>query len=419
MLPFSEARFQYQELLDGRPGRLFDGPSLRLLESPWANAGTGDLLARMEQDVSIAGNCFLTVRSGRLVRLRPDWVTIVSGVRGNGDAGPLSLDSEVLGYVYQPAGVGVGRYEPEVLSVDQVAHYAPIPDPEAQWRGMSWLTPVLREVAADSAATVHKETFFRRGAQLGVVVKYPAQLSADEVARVAEVFRRGHAGVGKAYETLHLGGGADVTTVGTDLRQLDFRATQGAGESRIAAAAGVGAIIARFSEGMAGSSLNAGNYAAAKRQFADMTLRPLWRSAAGTLTKFVDVPTSARLWPDLRDVEFLKDDLKDAVQITSVQASTIRVLIDAGFAPDAAIDAVEAGDLSRLEGKHSGLYSVQLQALSDGSESSSARQLSAAEILQKVYLAVGAGVISADEARQIANAAGANLTGPAPAPIGG
>jgi hypothetical protein len=47
-----------------------------------------------------------------------------------------------------------------------------------------------------------------------------------------------------------------------------------------------------------------------------------------------------------------------------------------------------------------------------------------AELLQKIYLAVTAGVISADEAREIANRAGAGLIGPAPekpapAPFGG
>lgn len=49
--------------------------------------------------------------------------------------------------------------------------------------------------------------------------------------------------------------------------------------------------------------------------------------------------------------------------------------------------------------------------------SSSKRDLDVAEVLQKVYLAVGK-VITADEAREIVNAAGANLTGPAPAQEG-
>ena len=58
---------------------------------------TGDLLARMEQDVSLAGNAFIWDAPGedRLVRLRPDWTTIVSEVVHVGGGGwyrrPLGL----------------------------------------------------------------------------------------------------------------------------------------------------------------------------------------------------------------------------------------------------------------------------------------------------------------------------------------
>jgi hypothetical protein len=93
-----------------------------------------------------------------------------------------------------------------------------------------------------------------------------------------------------------------------------------------------------------------------------MTLRPLWRNAASSLAKLVAVPSGARLWYDPRDIEFLKEDRKDAAEILSTSAQTIKALVDAGYTPDAVVDAVDAGDLSRLTGQHSGLYSVQLQA---------------------------------------------------------
>jgi hypothetical protein len=75
----------------------------------------------------------------------------------------------------------------------------------------------------------------------------------------------GHAGVANAYKTLYLTAGADATVVGKDLQQLDFKVVQGAGETRIAAAAGIHPVIVGLSEGLAGSSLNAGNFAAARR----------------------------------------------------------------------------------------------------------------------------------------------------------
>ena len=363
-MPFSEARFGYQEIIDGRPGRLRGGAGLELLDSPWPNATTGELLWRMEQDVSLAGNFFATtVGVGdrrRIRRLRPDWVTIVSGVPDDDKASPFHLDAEVLGYIYQPRGVA-NPPAPVLLTPERVVHYSPVPDPECQWRGMSWIQSVVPDVLADNEATNHKLKFFKNGTVSNMVVTYDATVKPESVTRFATMFDQAHAGTHNAYKTIHLGGGADAKALAADLKSLDFKGTQGAGETRIAAAAGVGAIIARFSEGMQGSSLNSGNYGAAKRQFADMTLRPLWRTAAASLSKFAQPPAGSRLWYDDRDIEFLKDDLKDQVAILQQQAATVNTLVTAGYAPDAVIDAVEANDLSRLAGKHSGRYSVQLQ----------------------------------------------------------
>lgn len=409
-MPFSEARFQYQELVDGRPGRLRDGPGLELLHNPWTNATTGELLWRMEQDTSLAGNFYATPvgeRQQHLRRLRPDWVTILSGVRDEPDASPFDLNAEVLGYIYHPREPNGRRRDPVLLTPDRVVHWSPIPDPEAQWRGMSWITPVVREIQADSAATKHKLQFFETGATLGYVVKYDATVKPADFTKYVELFEAAHAGADNAYKTLHLGGGADVTTVGADFKQLDFKATQGAGETRIAAASGVGAIIARFSEGLAGSSLNQGNYAAAKRQVADMTLRPQWRSAAGALSKLTTPPPNARLWYDVRDVEFLKEDRKDSAEIQSLQAQTNKALVDAGYVPESVVVAVEANDFTRLV--HSGLYSVQLQSPGGSDPTAPLPPAQLAELFQKIYLAVANGVITATEARQIANRAGAGL----------
>ena len=85
----SEARFQFQTMTDGRPGELYDRPRLGILHRPAPNMTTGEFISRMEQDASLAGNSYATVVNGRLRRLRPDWVTIVSGVRGDPDASPF------------------------------------------------------------------------------------------------------------------------------------------------------------------------------------------------------------------------------------------------------------------------------------------------------------------------------------------
>ena len=371
-LVFSEARFQWREFRNGRPGNLFGSPELALLERPWPNGTTGELLTRMEVDLSLAGNFYATTADdqGRLGRaaagggrrlshLRPDWVTIIVGSR-SGD--PRAADAHPVGYLYEPpvsSGTGA-RSQPVLLMPDEVCHYSVLPDPTARYRGMSWLTPVLREISADRAATSHKLKFFENGATLNTAVSLDKDVTPEIFDEFVERFKASHEGSGNAYRTLFLGGGADVTAVGTDMRQLDFKATQGAGETRIAAASGVGAVVAQFSEGMQGSSLNAGNYAAARRRVADALFRPLWRTASAALQTLVTPPrSSASLWYDDRDIAFLQEDEMDAAEIMSRKMLTIESGVRAGFKPETVVDAVDSGDLARLE--HTGLYSVQLQ----------------------------------------------------------
>jgi hypothetical protein len=224
---------------------------------------------------------------------------------------------------------------------------------------MSWLTPVLREIMGDQAATEHKLMFFENGATPNMVVSMSPDIQPSKFREWEEIFRESTEGVANAYRTLFLGGGADVNVVGSHFQQIDFKETQGAGETRIAAAAGVPPVIAGFSEGLQAATYS--NYGQARRRFADGTMRPLWRNAAGSLSRLLTVPTAAELWYDDRDVPFLQDDQVDAAQVQATKASTINTLITAGFKPDAVVQAVMADDLKRLDREHTNMFSVQLQ----------------------------------------------------------
>jgi phage portal protein BeeE len=355
---FSEARFQFRQIRGGRPGDFFGNRDLAILERPWTNGTTGDLLTRMLQEADFAGNAFYTIRSGELRRMRPDWVSIVMGSHDDPSVTPADLDAELLAYAYWPGGHLSGR-DPIVLMPDEVAHFAPTPDPMACYRGMSWLTPVVREIMSDGAATEHKLAFFRNGATPQVVVSFDKDMKEETFQRFVRKMNVDHQGASNAYRTMYLGGGADVTVVGADLKQLDFKATQGAGETRIAAAAGVHPTIVGLSEGMQGSSLNAGNFNMARRLFAEGTLSTLWRNVAASLSTLVPPPPGAELWCDTRDVPFLREDQKDAADIQREEAGTISSLINAGYTPDSVVSAVVAKDWTLLV--HTGLYSVQLQ----------------------------------------------------------
>jgi phage portal protein BeeE len=360
MSVFSEARFIWRGFNKGLPGRLFSTPDMDILEQPWPRATTGDLLMNMVLSADIGGNAYVarTMEDpDRLRVLRPDWVTIVMGDReGRPLESASQFDAEIIGFIYAPPD---GQTAPEVLLVDEVAHWAPIPDPLARFRGMSWLTPVIREVQADQAATMHKLAFFENGATPQLVVSFDKEVTQDQFQAFVAKMDDSHSGWRNAYRTIYLGAGATPTVVGKDLQQLDFSNTQGKGETRIAAASGIHPVLIPLSEGMQGSSLNAGNYAAARRSTADTTFRPLWRHVCGCLAQIIPPPNGSELWYLEQFIPFLREDARDAAEIEQIKASTIANLVKEGFTSESAIGAVTNQDMTLLV--HTGLRSVQLQ----------------------------------------------------------
>lgn len=354
---FSQIRFQWQALNKGRPSELFSTAELGMFERPWEGATTADMLARTINDSDLSGNSYWTRYLDEMIRLRPDWVDIVLESRVVGrDGDKLQiLGSRRIGYLYHEGGRGQG--EPVPLPVTEVAHYAPIPDPLATFRGMSWLTPVIREVQADESMTKHKSKFFANGASPNMIVKHAPTVTPKQAREFKQALDEEYAGVENAYKVMHLGGGADATVVGSNLQQVDFKVVQGGGETRVAAAAGVPPIIVGLSEGLASATYS--NYSTARRRFADGTLHPLWTNLAGSMQRLVTVPNGSRLWCDTRDVPFLREDSKDAAEIAMTQASTMRSLIEGGFDPDSVQRAVMSGDYGLLS--HTGLVSVQLR----------------------------------------------------------
>lgn len=362
MLVFSSIRFEWQRMLEGKPSDTWaNDRQLRILQRPWGNGTTQDLLVQMIQDADLAGNAYITydATADELVRMRPDWVDILLQPRhfhgGPSEVGGGQIGWRKVGFIYYEKGDRSGN--PVVLLPDEVAHFSPIPDPMADYRGMSWLTPVLREIRADQSMTRHQQKFFDNGATVNLIVKYQPGMTLDKIKAFKELMEEGSVGTENAYKTLHIAPGADPVPVGANMRQIDFKSVRGAGETRIAAAAGVPPVIAGFSEGLAAATYS--NYAQARRRFADGTMHPLWQNAAGSLESLLVLPDDAnRLWYDAKDVPFLREDEKDAAEIQASEAVTINGLITAGWIPDSVIAAVLSGDWRLL--KHSGRMSVQL-----------------------------------------------------------
>jgi hypothetical protein len=113
---------------------------------------------------------------------------------------------------------------------------------------MSWLEPVIREITADNAMTTHQIKYFENGATPNLVVSLDSTMNQSAFERWISAFRNNNEGVANAYKTMYLAGGANATVVGSKLE--DFKTVKGHGETRIAAAARVPAVIAGISEGL-------------------------------------------------------------------------------------------------------------------------------------------------------------------------
>lgn len=355
LLVFSEARFQWQQLVSGRPGNLFGTPALSILEEPWPGATTRDLLAVAELDVATRGMSPWVRDPGDdryLLRLDPNYVKILTRAAVDQVSGQ-TVGEQLIGYAH----IGPNR-EPTIYAPNEIAVYRPYP--ADQWAGRSWLSSCLPDIDADDLITAHKRTTLRKGANLSYVVSLDPMLTDEQFNAFVAAYRESHEGPQNSGSTTFLRG-ADIKTIGQSWESLSLKATQSAGETRIAAAGGVHPSLIGLSEGLGGSALNAGNYTSAKKAFVDGTMRPHWGAFAGALQSLIGAPTGARLWYDDRDIPFLREDVRDQAEIRAKDAQTMRTLIDAGYEPDAVVDAVTAGDLARLLGRHTGLYSVQLQ----------------------------------------------------------
>jgi phage portal protein BeeE len=337
---FSEATFAFRFLVDKH---LFGSPALAKLEQPWPNGTTGELLARMIQDVDLAGNAYVWDAGEQLVRLRPDWITIVSELVPDIMGRPYR---KVVGYFYDPPPSVLDAGGPQLFTVDEVAHWSPIPDPWANFRGMSWLTPILRDVDADNAMTSYKIKYLENAASPNLLIKYKQKLSSDAVDRVRDRVQARFGGVDNAFKTMVLDEGADATTIGNSFEQMNFSTVQAAGENRIIIASGVPGIVIGTKEGLQAATYS--NYEQAMRRFADITMRPLWRSVCGCLSQLVAVPAGSRLWFDTSDIAALRQGEKERADTEFVKAQAIAELVGAGFEPVSVVSAMESADLNQL-----------------------------------------------------------------------
>jgi phage portal protein BeeE len=341
---FSEATFKFRRASDKN---LFSDARLGKLQQPWPDATEGELLARAEQDVSLAGNFFLWDAGDQLVRWRPDWVTIISAVTGAPGGGWYR---RVVGYHFEPPREAQAAFgEPWTAPASDVVHWAPIPDPLASFRGMSWLAPAVREAQADTGMTAYKQKYLSHAATPNLLIKYAQKLQPATIDSLRERLAARYGGVGNAFGTLVLDQGADATIVGANLAQMDFSGVQQAGADRILADGNVPGVIVGL-EPLRGAGRG---YQESMRKFADLFGRPQWRSFCGALQKLTpgnDVDAGAvRLWYDTTDIAALQEGEQEKAQMSLIHAQAVLTYRNAGYTRESAVKAVLANDVSQLE----------------------------------------------------------------------
>ncbi len=341
---FSECRFCFQRVADKK---LFTDARLGVLQEPWPDGTEGELLVRAEQDVSLAGNFYLWNAGDRLVRWRPEWTTIISEITAAPGGGHYR---RVIGYDHAPPKDAEPEYgEPQFAPAAEVVHWHPLPDPAAGFRGMSWLTPVIRDVRADSAMTGYKTKYLQNNASPSLLVKYAQKLQPATVDSIRERVHARYGGPDNAGGTLVLDQGADATVIGANLAQMDFSGVQAAGAERVLAAGNVPGVIVGL-EPLRGAGRG---YQESMRKFADLFGRPQWRSLCGALAKLTpgsDVDAGAvRLWFDTADIAALQEGEQEKAQIGLVHAQGLLTLRQAGYTRDSAVRALVANDMSLLE----------------------------------------------------------------------
>ena len=339
---FSEATLQLQAKDDKHLwGR---DTVLSKVEEPWPRATTRDLLARMEQDASIVGNAFIwdAPGEGRLVRLRPDWTTIVTElvqVPGGGQY------RDVVGYYVEPPKSVLDQGKGQFYPAAEVCHWAPLADTQADFKGMSWLTPAYRDVQGDDGMTQYKIKYLDNAATPNILIKYQQKLSPGTVDALRERMAARYGGAQNAFKTVILDQGADLTVVGSSLSQMDFANVMQAGTERILADSMVPAVLVGL-EPLRGAGRG---YQESLRKFIDFWARPQWRSVCGALSQIVDVPPGNRLWFDTGDIAALQDGEMERGQTALVKSQALLALRQAGYSRESGVQFINSGDVAVLQ----------------------------------------------------------------------
>lgn len=359
-----------------------DGAPLALGNPAWLETPHGadrsTMLGQLLWSYLLDGNAFaVVVRDGlgRVVELVP--------------VHPSDID-----IAYDAAGVIVAqikgrRFTGELLHIPNLV-------PPGQVRGISPIEAARQSVGVGLAATEFGARFFSNGSTLSGVISFPGQAPGKEdLKALRESWQRTYGGTERSHLPGVLFGGATWTPISISPEQAQFL------ETRRYTAAEIAGQLFGLPPTVLGIPVEAAStitYSNVSSQWDDVMRRiqPTIVKFERHLSALLPRPQYVRFNADA----YLRPDLAARTQIHATWVSS-------GLGTVNERRAIE--DLAPVDGGDVLYRPAGLDAVS-AEDDGAGRARSLAEIVQKLYLGVGV-MLTADEARAIANEAGASLPG--------
>jgi len=305
----------------------------------------------------------------------------------------------LTGYIYfGPEGEKVPLQLDEVIQLRK-------PHPLDPYRGMGAVQTILADLESTKFSAEWNRNFFVNSAQPGGIIEVDKHLSDDEFEEMTARWQEQHRGVANAHRVAVIEQGKWITNNYT-MADMQFVELRNASREVIMEAFGFPKHMLGISE-----SVNRANAEAAEVMFARWIVMPRLDRIKGALNNdFLPLfgTTASGLEFDYDNP--VPDDEELESKTLTAKANAAAALRTAGWDPTDVLSAVGLPEM----GSAAVPASVGLPPGQDSAtQPATPREL--AEIVQKIYLGVDI-VLTADEARQIVNAAGGNLTGPGPVP---
>lgn len=204
------------------------------------------------------------------------------------------------GYQYEVNGQSI-TYEPwEILAF-------PLPNPIDEFRPLSPLARVAREIGIDNETTDFTKTFFENNAVPGGILSTDQQLTEEESDRIELRWWQRFRGKRRG-RTAVLGKGAQYQQLSMNFKDMDFEALRSFTETRICAAFGVDPVLLPSWVGIRYGGKYS-NYQEAKKHLWDETIIPALRRIESKISLILEDGVVAKF--DVAHIQALQENEND------------------------------------------------------------------------------------------------------------